>query len=72
SAIRNPRHNDFSTLRRRCPQLMRVCFNGKAAGKLEARFAAAGWQTLALPSSSPANAQLNFAAKLQAWRGIIA
>lgn len=72
SAIRNPRHNDFSALRRRCPQLLRVCFNGKTSGKFEARFAAAGWQTLVLPSSSPANAQSSFAEKLEAWRGIIA
>lgn len=71
SAIRNPRHNDFSALKRRCPQLMRVCFNGKTAGKFEPRFAQAGFQTLVLPSSSPANAQWSFTEKLAAWRGII-
>lgn len=71
SAIRNPLHNDFSALKRRCPQLARVCFNGKTSGKFEARFMQAGFQTLVLPSSSPANAQLNFAQKLQVWRGII-
>lgn len=71
SAIRNPRHNDFSALQRRCPQLMRVCFNGQTSGRFAARFAAARLQTLILPSSSPANAQSNFSEKLRAWRGII-
>ncbi|MGB7479922.1 MAG: DNA-deoxyinosine glycosylase [Burkholderiaceae bacterium] len=71
SAIRNPRHNDFSALKHRCPLLVRVCFNGKTSGKFEPRFAAAGFQTLVLPSSSPANAQWSFAEKLALWRGII-
>jgi len=71
SAIRNPRHNDFSVLKRRCPLLTRICFNGKTAGKFEPRLAAAGFQTLVLPSSSPANAQSSFAEKLVLWRGII-
>lgn len=71
SAIRNPRHNDFSTLKLRYPRLARICFNGKTSGKFEASFAQAGFQTLVLPSSSPANAQLRFAEKLAAWRGII-
>lgn len=71
SAIRNPVHNDFAVLRQRCPGLFRVCFNGKTAAKFEPHFTEIGLQTLVLPSSSPANAQLSFAEKLQAWRGII-
>ncbi|MEO7031596.1 MAG: DNA-deoxyinosine glycosylase [Herbaspirillum sp.] len=71
SAIRNPQYNDFAALRQRCPELRRVCFNGKTAAKFESHFTEIGLQTLVLPSSSPANAQSSFAEKLQAWRGII-
>jgi double-stranded uracil-DNA glycosylase len=71
SAIRNPQHNDFSALKSTSPRLARICFNGKTAGKFEPRFAQAGFATLVLPSSSPANAQWSFTEKLAAWRGII-
>ncbi|HJV03476.1 MAG TPA: DNA-deoxyinosine glycosylase [Burkholderiaceae bacterium] len=70
SAIRQAQPNQFSVLRQRCPQLKRVCFNGKTSGRFAAQFAAAGYDTLVLPSSSPANAQLSFAQKLAQWRGI--
>ncbi|MFC5473978.1 DNA-deoxyinosine glycosylase [Paraherbaspirillum soli] len=72
SAIRNPQANQFAILRQRCPQLARVCFNGKTSGKFAPQFTAAGFDTLVLPSSSPANAQATFAQKLLLWRGIIA
>ncbi|WP_326941760.1 DNA-deoxyinosine glycosylase [Actimicrobium sp. GrIS 1.19] len=72
SAIRNARPNDFALLRQQCPQLHRVCFNGKTSAKFAARFHAAGFDTITLPSSSPAYAQLSFAQKLVHWRGIIA
>lgn len=72
SAIRNPRANDFGALKTRCPRLQRVCFNGKTSGKFEPRFAAAGFETLVLPSSSPANMQFSFEQKLALWRGVIA
>jgi TDG/mug DNA glycosylase family protein len=72
SAIRNPQANDFSLLKHRCPKLRLVCFNGKTSGKFEADFLQAGFDTLVLPSSSPANAQLSFDEKLVQWRGIIA
>ncbi|MGN6388080.1 MAG: DNA-deoxyinosine glycosylase [Burkholderiaceae bacterium] len=72
SAIRNAQANDFGWLRQTCPTLARVCFNGKTSGKEAPRFAAAGYETLVLPSSSPANAQFSFDAKLAAWRGILA
>ncbi|MDB5992037.1 MAG: mug [Herbaspirillum sp.] len=71
SAIRNAQHNDFVPLKKRCPNLKRVCFNGKTSGKLEAAFAEAGFETLVLPSSSPANASWSFEQKLAVWRGII-
>ncbi|MFJ2988900.1 DNA-deoxyinosine glycosylase [Collimonas sp. NPDC087041] len=72
SAIRNAQANQFDLLRQHCPQLVRVCFNGKTSGKFAPQFAAAGYDTLVLPSSSPANAQTTFTQKLQLWRGIIA
>lgn len=71
SAIRDARPNDFSPLKARCPQLAKVCFNGKTSGRFEPQFAAAGFATLVLPSSSPANATLSFEQKLAAWRGIL-
>jgi TDG/mug DNA glycosylase family protein len=71
SAIRNAQSNDFAALKHRCPHLTRVCFNGKTSGKFQPVFAAAGFDTLVLPSSSPANAQLSFDEKLAAWQGII-
>lgn len=71
SAIRNPLVNQFDLLHQRCPELTRVCFNGKTSGKFAAQFEAAGFKTLVLPSSSPANAQSTFEQKLLLWRGII-
>lgn len=71
SAIRDSQANDFAKLRETCPALQRVCFNGKTPGKFALEFSAAGFQTLMLPSSSPANARSNFAQKLEIWRGII-
>jgi TDG/mug DNA glycosylase family protein len=70
SAIRNAQHNDFAPLKKRCPKLKLVCFNGKTSGKLEAAFAEAGFETLVLPSSSPAHATWSFERKLEVWRGI--
>jgi TDG/mug DNA glycosylase family protein len=72
SAIRHPRANDFGALKTRCPRLVRICFNGKTSGKFEPRFAAAGFETLVLPSSSPANMQLSFEQKLAIWKNILA
>jgi hypoxanthine-DNA glycosylase len=70
SAIRDPRPNDFSPLKARCPELRKVCFNGKTSGRFAPQFAAAGFATLVLPSSSPANAQLSFEQKLEIWKTI--
>lgn len=72
TAIRNAETNNFAALKHRCPQLTRVCFNGKTSGKLVPVFSDAGFETLILPSSSPANAQLSFAQKLVLWQGITA
>ncbi len=72
SEIRDSAANDFARLAQDCPSLCRICFNGKTSGKFAGNFAAAGFQTLVLPSSSPANAQSSFEQKLVIWRGIIA
>jgi hypothetical protein len=50
-------------------KLRRVCFNGKTAGKREPEFAALGYETLVLPSSSPAYT-MRFEEKLKQWRQI--
>ncbi len=71
SAIRNAQPNDFDSLREHAPMLKKVCFNGKTAGRFAAVISAAGYDTLVLPSSSPANAMLSFEQKLTVWRQII-
>jgi hypoxanthine-DNA glycosylase len=68
-AIRNPRHGDIARVRRAAPALALVCFNGKTAARAESVWRAAGYATLALPSSSPAYTR-PFTEKLAAWRAI--
>lgn len=70
SAIRKPAANDFGRLRELCPQLQTVGFNGQTSGKFAPQFAAQGYRTLVLPSTSPAHASLSFEQKLSAWRGL--
>jgi len=71
SDIRNPRHNDFDRVTRIATKLRRVCFNGKTAGRMEPPFIEGGFETIVLPSSSPANT-MRFEEKLQQWRQIVA
>ena len=71
SNIRNAVNNDFRKVTHVALGLKRVCFNGRTAGRFEPVFAEAGYDTLALPSSSPAYT-LKFEAKLKAWRGVLA
>ena len=70
SAIRNAVNNDFRRVTRVARSLKRVCFNGKTAGRFERVFAEAGYETLVLPSSSPAYT-LSFTAKLNVWRNVL-
>jgi hypoxanthine-DNA glycosylase len=65
--IRDAGHNDFSRVTDVARKLRRVCFNGKTAGKMEPRFVEWGFETIVLPSSSPANTMC-FEEKLKAWR----
>lgn len=69
SSIRDARHNDFARVTKIARKLRRVCFNGKTSGKLEPLFAEWGYETLVLPSSSPAYT-LSFEEKLKQWRRI--
>ena len=71
SAIRKPAANDFARLRELCPLLETVGFNGQTSGKFAPQFAAAGYRTLVLPSSSPAHASLDFAQKLSRWAHLL-
>jgi len=71
SAIRKPAANDFARLRELCPLLETVGFNGQTSGKFAPQFAAAGYRTLVLPSTSPAHASLTLAQKLAQWETLI-
>jgi hypoxanthine-DNA glycosylase len=72
SHIRNPAANDFTRLRSLCPMLETVGFNGQLSGKFATQFAAAGYRTLVLPSTSPAHASLSCEQKLLDWRQLLA
>ena len=67
SAIRKPAANDFDRLRELCPRLATVGFNGQASGKFAPQFAAAGYRTVVLPSSSPAHMAMSCEQKLDVW-----
>jgi hypoxanthine-DNA glycosylase len=72
SAIRNGQPNDFAKLRKSVlagrHELPQICFNGQAAGRFARQLEALGFETLILPSTSPANASWSFERKLAAWR----
>ncbi len=70
--IRHARPNDFAALRRRAPRLQRVLFNGGTAGRFARHFAAAGFATAVLPSSSPAHAARSYEQKLAVWQAAFA
>lgn len=71
TAIRRAQANEFALLKQESPGLFRVCFNGKTSGRFAPQFAAAGFDTVVLPSSSPANAQFSFDQKLAQWKNIL-
>lgn len=72
SAIRKPAANDFARLRTLCPALETVGFNGQTSGKFAPQFAAEGYRTLVLPSTSPAHAALVYEQKLKEWKHLLA
>ncbi len=69
--IRAGAANDFTRLGRLAPHLRSVLFNGRTAGRFEARFRAHGYRTAVLPSTSPAHAGMRAAQKLDAWRAAL-
>lgn len=71
SAIRKPAANDFARLRELCPLLETVGFNGQTSGQFARQFAAEGYRTLVLPSTSPAHASLTLAQKLEHWKMLL-
>lgn len=70
ASIRRPQAADFSLLAG-FPALRTIAFNGKTSGRFAPQFEAAGFRTLVLPSSSPANAQWSFEEKLVKWRALL-
>lgn len=70
ASIRHAQAADFSLLQKDFPDLRRIAFNGKTAGRFAPLFASAGYETLVLPSSSPAYALLGFEQKLVQWRSL--
>ena len=70
SAIRDARHNDLASLRRRAPQLQAVAHNGGESARAMKVTAALGLAVYRLPSSSPAHARWSFERKLAAWRAV--
>jgi len=71
SAIRKPAANDFERLRKLCPALQTVGFNGQTSGKFAPQFAGQGYRTVVLPSSSPAHMALNFEQKFALWHALL-
>jgi hypoxanthine-DNA glycosylase len=69
AAIRNAERGSVARISRIAPSLALVCFNGNTAATARGAWEAAGYATLALPSTSPAYTR-PFAEKLAAWRAI--
>ena len=74
SAIQNPVANDFESLFNQYPHLSAILFNGKKAQQLFQRHVV-GHQaipetvkTVCMPSTSPANAMMNFEDKYLFWQ----
>jgi hypoxanthine-DNA glycosylase len=69
SAIRNAERGEIARIRRVAHGLVAVCFNGNTAARAQPAWAAAGYATLVLPSTSPAYTR-PIAEKLAAWRAL--
>ncbi|MCX5541952.1 DNA-deoxyinosine glycosylase [Paraburkholderia sp. CNPSo 3076] len=73
--IRDHEGNDLVALVERLPALEAIAFNGGTAARIGERILGAHARPmtiLRLPSSSPAYASMNFAAKLVRWRALSA
>ena len=69
AAIRNAKQGEIARIRQIARELRAVCFNGNTAGRARSAWAAAGYATLVLPSTSPAYAR-PVEEKLAAWRAV--
>ena len=69
AAIRNAERGEIARVRRVARDLKAVCFNGNTAGRARSAWAAAGYATLVLPSTSPAYTR-PVEEKLAAWRAV--
>ena len=69
ASIRDATHATPAQVARRAPAVDLVCFNGQTAARAAPAWQAAGYVTLALPSTSPAYTR-PLADKLAAWRAI--
>ena len=67
TAIRDATQAEVDHVRRAAPEVRLVGFNGKTAARAAAVWRAAGYATVALPSTSPAFTR-PLAEKLAAWR----
>jgi TDG/mug DNA glycosylase family protein len=68
--------NDFGAFFRRHPRIDAILFNGRLAERTFLRLvrpvaSGGGRRFVPLPSTSPANAAMPFAAKLERWRGAL-
>jgi len=69
--------NDFPALLRRFPEIRAIAFNGAASEKYFRKLVvpilagASDIELLRMPSTSPANAGMNFEQKLDAWRQLL-
>ena len=68
-AIRDPSRGDPARIRRAAPAIALVCFNGNTAASAAPAWSEAGYETLVLPSTSPAYTR-PFSEKLAAWRAL--
>ena len=75
SDIKHAKPNDFEKLFRECPWITKVFFNGQTAHKLFVKnckqMSLPELELTVLPSTSPANASIPYAKKLEAWRQTI-
>jgi hypoxanthine-DNA glycosylase len=69
AAIRNAERGEIHRVRRIAQGLRAVCFNGKTAARAQEAWLDAGYETLVMPSTSPAYT-LPFVEKLARWRAL--
>ncbi len=72
SDIKSPEFNDLAGLLAECPEIKKICLNGKGAEKFFRNYQRShelpGLDIQVLPSTSPAHASLNYQQKLEKWR----